>query len=198
MAFKHLCPTIDIRQRLTLFQYPADNWPNIHILTSTLQIVRFDNLSWRHEWFDTRKSKLARLWYCLMTYGTGNSRSLKLWRVWTPRPPLATPLCMCMYIYIYIYILLGLKKMLFRVNELDWRLLIVCKNLKPLTCTTSVHTLMLLNESTLVILCLLGSLCFDDAGSFLILKTSFRSKNLWRRKVCQKKLIRPPSKYWPL
>ena len=39
MACKRFCPTINIRHRLKLFQYPADNWPNIHILTSALQII---------------------------------------------------------------------------------------------------------------------------------------------------------------
>ena len=88
LACKRFCPTIDIRQRLTLFQYPSDNWPNIHILTSALQIIRFDNLSQYQEWFDTRKSKLARLWYCLLThYGTGNSKSFQLWGFRTPELP---------------------------------------------------------------------------------------------------------------
>ena len=89
MACKRFCPTIDVRQRLTLFEYPADNWPNIHIHTSALRIIRSNNLSRRHEWFGTGKSKLARLWYCLMThYGTGNSRSLQLRGIKPPKSPL--------------------------------------------------------------------------------------------------------------
>ena len=51
--------TTGICKRLTFVQYPANNLPKIHTFTSSLQIVRIENLSLRLELFQARKSKLA-------------------------------------------------------------------------------------------------------------------------------------------
>ena len=70
---------------MNFVQYPADNCSNIHIFTSTFQIVRIDNLAVRRKWFLARKWKLVRLWCCLMThYWVRNSSSLQLWEGFKP------------------------------------------------------------------------------------------------------------------
>ena len=83
------CPAIDIRQRLTLVPHPADNRADINILTSVLQIIRFDNLS-RSSWI--RAGQILILAHDSREALLGTQAPCCFRGVWIPGTPLATPL----------------------------------------------------------------------------------------------------------